>query len=226
VSVPQSTTLALGALAAVMAGGLGLWLGLRGVAPSTPPGADPFVDGGYVVAPRPLEHFELVDGDGRPFGREQLRGHWSFVYFGYTHCPDVCPLTLVELARLKERIAAACSGVVDRYYLVSVDPRRDTPERLREYVAYFDPEFAGLTGPPAQIDKLTAQVGAVYTVPEAPDSDEYLVGHSSTVTVLDPEGRHYAVLTAPHTAAGMLRGFAQILDRASAPGSPAQCAVE
>ena len=84
-----------------------------------------------------------------PFRSADFAGHWSFLYFGYTYCPDVCPLTLVELASLEGQLAAERPAARIEYYLVSVDPQRDTPARLREYVAYFDPELPrshGLAG--------------------------------------------------------------------------------
>ena len=117
---------------------------------------------GYVLAqPRALPAVELIDEHAAPFRSADFAGHWSFVYFGYTYCPDVCPLTLVALASLKGQLAAEQPAARIVYYLVSVDPRRDTPERLREYVSYFDSTFRGLTGSPSSLAALAPSDGGV-----------------------------------------------------------------
>jgi protein SCO1/2 len=171
---------------------------------------------GYVLdQPRALPDFTLVDQDGQPFGPQDFRGHWSLVYFGYTYCPDICPMSLAEMARVKQVLAeqggAPEGEMADaRYYLVSVDPRRDSPERLREYVAYFDPAFRGLTGDKAALDAFTRAAGVVYQVPDNPDDDEYLVGHSSTITLLNPDGRIHAIFTTPLEAGAIAGRCAEI----------------
>ena len=163
--------------------GVGAWLSLGRTPPLEP------MERGYVLdAPRPLPTFELVDQAGAPFSERDFRGHWSLLYFGFTYCPDVCPSAMSVMAQIKGELDGA-GDLDDRYYLVSVDPDRDTPERLAEYVTYFDPAFLGVTGDFAELDKLTLAAGAVYKVPEAPEDENYLVAHSSTLTLIDPEGR-------------------------------------
>ena len=98
----------------------------------------------------------------------------------------MCPLTLVTLASLKGQLAAEQPAARIEYYLVSVDPQRDTPERLREYVAYFDSTFHGLTGSPGALAALTQATETLFDVPEDQDADDYLVSHSSNVVLLDP----------------------------------------
>lgn len=166
---------------------------------------------GYVLAkPRALPAVVLVDEHGAETRAEDLRGHWSLLYFGYTYCPDVCPLTLVELANLKRELATQGVTLPVEYYLVSVDPKRDTPERLREYVAYFDPEFRALTGSPQALRELAAATDTVFDVPEGQDGDNYLVSHSSNVVVLDPGARVRAVLAPPHEPARMAADFTKV----------------
>lgn len=157
---------------------------------------------GYVLGtPRALPDVELVDEQGAPFRPDDFRGDWSLLYFGYTYCPDVCPLTLVELARLKQQLAAQGFTAPVEYYLVSVDSRRDTPARLREYVAYFDPEFRALTGTAQALAALAAATETVFDVPEVEDDENYLVSHSSNVVLLDPSASVHAVFTPPHEPA-------------------------
>ena len=168
--------------------------------------------GGYVLAePKALPPVALVDEHGRAFGPADFAGRWSFLYFGYTYCPDVCPLTLVELATLKKRLAEQLPDTPTDYYLVSVDPRRDTPERLREYVTYFDASFHGLTGSIEDLKLLTQQTGSVFFVPEGQSEDGYLVSHSSNLALVDPEGRLAAVFTSPHEPAQLAADFSLIV---------------
>jgi protein SCO1/2 len=197
------------AVAAFVAGGL-LSVRLIRVPPATTP-AVPTINGTVLPEPRPLSPFELVAADGSAFTPKDFQGHWSFVYFGYTYCPDVCPLTMVELADVKQRLAKDVPGLGEQYYLVSVDPARDTPDRMGEYVGYFDPEFHGLTGKDDEISKFAKQVGAFYLKPSGQDQKSYVVSHSSTITVIDPEGRFHAVFSAPHQADQVAADFAKIL---------------
>lgn len=179
--------------------------------------------GGYVLPrPRALDAFELVDETGAKFVPRDFGGRWSFLYFGYTYCPDVCPLTLVELEEVKKKLAERVPAAAVSVYFVSVDPDRDTPERLREYVTYFDPQFHGLTGDSAQIAALANAVGAVYFVQPGQSEKSYLVSHSSNITLLDTSGGLRAVFTAPHVAAQVAEDFAAIFARygtATPPGT-------
>lgn len=169
--------------------------------------------GGYILeAPRVLPEFLLTDANGDEFTNRSFIGDWSFVYFGYTYCPDVCPLSLAELARVKREFEKSLPELSDRYYLVSVDPARDTAERLREYVSYFDPDFRGVSGKDEELAKFALAAAVVYEVPESPEDDNYIVGHSSSVTIIDPQGRVYAIFTRPHTSAQIIEDFPKILE--------------
>lgn len=195
--------------AAAAALGIAAWLlvGTRAQAPLE-------IGAGYVLAtPRPLPAAELVDERGEPFRPGDFAGRWSFLYFGYTYCPDVCPLTLVELANLKKLLAAEPLAPHADYYLVSVDPKRDTPARLREYVAYFDPEFRGLTGSPEALAALAQATETLYEVPEGEAGDNYLVSHSSNVVLLDPAGLVHAVFTPPHDPKSVAADFTKVAAR-------------
>lgn len=199
--------------AAVAAVAAGVFVATRLV---TPPAVDaPAAEiGGYVLdRPREIPAFELIDGSGQPFRTEDFEGRWSFLYFGYTYCPDVCPLSMVELASVKEHLQAALPDAPVDYYLVSVDPARDTPERVGEYAAYFDPNFRGLTGPLAEIDKLAKAAAVVYVIPEAEEGEPYEVGHSSTFTLVDPEARIRAIFTSPFEAERIAADFERIVYR-------------
>jgi protein SCO1/2 len=195
-----------GIAAGAMALGVAAWLLLAARAPAPP------AIGGYLVSPpRALPAVELVDDNGAPFRTADFAGRWSFLYFGYTYCPDVCPLTLVELANLRRTLAAERVDARAEYYLVSVDPKRDTPARLREYVAYFDAELRALTGAPSDLAALARATETLFDVPEGADGEHYLVSHSSNVVLLDPRGRLHAVFTPPQTAGALAADFTKVV---------------
>jgi protein SCO1 len=158
--------------------------------------------------PKPLTDFALTDDRNRVFNLQSLKGKWSFLFFGYTHCPDVCPTTLAVLARVHDSIAKSTAGAGDiRFVFVSVDPHRDTARGLRQYVDYFDPSFIGVTGDEAQIANLAGQLGAPYRVAIVPGAENYPVYHSAAVFLLDPRARYSAVFTPPHDAEAISRRF-------------------
>ena len=165
--------------------------------------------------PRPLPEFTLVAGDGTRFDRSRLRGHYTFVLFGYTNCPDVCPTTLIELAGARRLLAAGAPGELPAVVMVSVDPARDTPARLAAYVTHFDPAFIGLTGTPAAIETLTQALGVV--VQRSPGRDgNYSVDHTAALFLIDAQARLAAVFAAPHLARTLAGDYRQI--RAAAGG--------
>ena len=119
-------------------------------------------------------------------------------------------LTVVALADLKQRLHTEQPQERVEYYFVSIDPQRDTPARLRDYVAYFDPAFRGLTGTPEVLTTLAQATETVFDVPEERDTDNYLVSHSSNLVLLDPAGEVHAVLTPPHDPARLAADFARV----------------
>lgn len=173
--------------------------------------AVPDIGGLVLREPRKLPPFELVDMNGDIFRESGFIGDWSFLYFGFTYCPDICPTSLVEMEKLKQRIGESHPDLTPQFYLVSVDPVRDTPERLREYVGFFDPDFRGLTGELSEIDKFADAAAVVYQLPsDAQAGGDYEVGHSSTIVVIDPAGDVRAILTPPLRAENLARDFSAI----------------
>ena len=151
----------------------------------------------------------LVDVDGRPFTLAELRGQWVWIYLGFASCPDACPRTLDVLTAT---FASLPEGAPVRPVFVSVDPRRDTPERLKAYTRYYHPKLLGASGPHGALDALTMALGTRYEVPKAPKPDEnYQVGHPDEVFVLDPDGRYVGRLDAkaPDLEARLVGEFAQ-----------------
>jgi protein SCO1/2 len=158
--------------------------------------------------PKPLMAFALTDDGNRVFDLASLKGKWSFLFFGFTHCPDVCPTTLAVLARARDNIAKSTVGAENiQFVFISVDPNRDTASKLRQYVEYFDTTFVGVTGDNAQIGNLTGQLGATYQVAITPGVENYPVYHSTAVFLVDPRARYHAVFTPPHDAEAISKRF-------------------
>jgi len=154
--------------------------------------------------PHALQPFTLTDHEGKPLTLESLKGHWTLLFFGYTHCPDICPTTLSVLKGVFQKLDSDPElTTTTRTLFVSVDPKRDTPEQLKQYIAYFNPAFIAATGTRNEIDNLTTQVGAVYMFEGNTSRDDYIVNHSATILLIDPQGRFYARFNPPHTASGI-----------------------
>jgi protein SCO1/2 len=151
-------------------------------------------------APRPLPELSLLDERGAPVTLEDLRGHWTLLFFGFTQCPDVCPMTLQVLAhalRSQDDLPQAQRAVAR---FVTVDPERDTPQALSRYLATFDADIHGLTGSPAAIDGLARALGVAYGRVDRPDGGGYTMDHTAALFLLDPQARFVAVFTPPHDA--------------------------
>ena len=153
---------------------------------------------------RPLPPFSLLDQQGAIYDTRRLLGHWTLLSFGYTHCPDICPTTLAEMARMKESLDSLGMQAPYEFGFVSVDPERDTPDRLAEYVAYFDPDFLGVTGPAGALGDLTRPLGIMYRkVITQGSSMDYVMDHSASLVLIDPQGRYRALFSPPHDPAIM-----------------------
>lgn len=158
--------------------------------------------------PKPLTAFTLTDHQNRVFDLASLKGKWSFLFFGFTHCPDVCPTTLAVLAGARNNIAKSTVGAdAIQFIFISVDPNRDTAGKLKQYVGYFDVTFLGVTGDNAQIANLAGQLGATYQVAITPGMENYPVYHTTAVFLLDPQARYHAIFTPPLDAEAISRRF-------------------
>lgn len=192
-SRPNLTALIL--LAAVVAA-LGLWLGNRYAnAPAQPKLASALL---YPEA-RKLPDFELQQADGKPLTLADWRGRWTFVYFGYTTCPDVCPTTLAELKSAWAELGKR--GLRDKLRIdfISVDPERDTPDALTKYVGFFSPDFIAATGTDAELAKLTRSLGIVYSRTKK-DDGSVEVDHSGSIVIVDPQGQLVGLFRPPFAA--------------------------
>jgi protein SCO1 len=137
--------------------------------------------------------FQLTDDEGKAVTAADYRGKVTLLYFGYTHCPDVCPLTMAHLHVVMQQLGKLADGV--RILFVSVDPNRDTPAALHEYVTAFDPHAVGLTGSPAEIEALTKRYRAAFTREPGKSDGSYDVSHSSGIYVFDSHGKATVLAT-------------------------------
>lgn len=164
--------------------------------------------------PKPLQEFELLDQHGAPFTLQRLKDRWSFVFFGYTYCPDICPTTLSTLTGVIGQLQADPQGTSNiQVVFVSVDPRRDTPQVLESYLKYFNEAFMGVTGTQQAIDSLTRQFGAPYRKEPETVPGRYLVSHASSVFLVDPYGQLVAAFSPPHDADTIVEQFREIRAR-------------
>jgi len=190
-------------------------VGLAGIAASAlwrhrAPPVD-LTTGTFLPLRQALPDFSLIDQQGRTFGSANLRGHWSFLFFGYTNCPDLCPTTLTTLAAMQKGLRAAKAPVLPQVIFVSVDAKRDTPAQLAKYVPYFDPEFIGLTAADQpSIDAVAKKLGISVIIRPAPDGN-YTVDHSGAILVVDPGGRLTAVLSGPFGVEALQGDFQRIV---------------
>ena len=166
---------------------------------------------GTILSPaRKIAIPALIKDDGSVFTLNDLTGHWSLLFFGYTHCPDVCPITMGVAAQAK-KLAQANNQDFPDVFFVSVDPDRDKVEMLAEYVQYFDKDFVGVTGDESLIKALTLQMSVVYMKMSSKKSD-YVVDHSSALLLLNPEGRLVAFMNPPHEPKTILKDFQTIVN--------------
>lgn len=130
--------------------------------------------------------FSLVDENGEHVNLSDFRGKPVLLYFGYTFCPDVCPTTMAELGRMMRELGDQAEDV--QVVMISVDPGRDTPERLAEYVRYFHPDFIGLTGTEEEVSQAATPLGIYYAKQEVEGASGYLMDHTATVLMIDKDG--------------------------------------
>jgi protein SCO1/2 len=153
--------------------------------------------------------FQLTGHDGRPRTLADFRGKVVVVFFGFTHCPDVCPTTLAELARAVKQLGP--DGERVQVLMVTVDPERDTPDVLKQYVTALDPRFIGLTGDAEAIARTAREFKVFYQKSPGAGPGSYSVDHSSGSYVFDPQGRLRLLMTYGQGADVMAHDIAQLL---------------
>jgi protein SCO1 len=161
-------------------------------------------------SPMTLPALGLVDQYGSPLGADFFKGHWTFVFFGFTSCPDICPTTLATLSRATRQLADLPAAEQPRVLLVTVDPERDSPAQLAAYVRFYDPAFLGATGTPDAIAAAAAAFRVPYAKVSLPDGG-YTMDHGSGIFVVGPSGGIVAYTSAPHDASVIARDYRKLV---------------
>ena len=177
-----------------------------------PPAPPPELEGVLRSEFRQLAPFQLQSQNHGPIAETSLHGKWTFVFFGYLSCPDVCPNTLHELSTFRALLKDETGAEPDdlQVIFVSVDPDRDSTAKLASYVAHFNKKFIGATAGKGAIDRLTRQFGAGYEIEAETSPGQYLVAHTSAIFLVDPYGRLVATFSQPHYASTLLSQYKKI----------------
>lgn len=169
--------------------------------------------------PRELPAFSLRQSDGTPLIPGELKGHWTLVFLGFTHCPDICPLTLAKLSKAQQQWASMPESLRPRVLFISVDPERDTPDRIGEYAHAFHRDTLAATADIPALEDFAQSISMVFAKvppPEGLPADQYSVDHSASMAVLDPQGRMAGVIQPPFDPIAIAADMA-LLTQASAP---------
>lgn len=149
----------------------------------------------------PLKPFTLIDKNEQVFTNKDLTGKWSFVFFGYTYCPDICPTTLMTLKQINKTLKKYPNVASDfQVVFVSIDPERDKPKKLAEYIEYFNKEFIAVTGEADNLDKFSRQFSAAYIKEASETPGDYVMSHTSSIFLVTPKMNIVASFSPPHSA--------------------------
>ena len=159
--------------------------------------------------PRSFKEFSLLDYNNQPFTPANLQGKWSLIFFGFTYCPDICPTTLVLLNRFYQGQLAGDYAEDLQIILVSVDPARDTPAKLYDYVRFFNKDFVGVTGEFLDLHRLATQLNIPFS--KAPGGGEnYTIEHSGNIAIINPKGHYIGFFRSPIDLSKLNVGYESI----------------
>ncbi len=155
--------------------------------------------------------FELINHNEEVFSKNDLVGDgWKLVNFGYTFCPDICPTNMLYLNTLLSELEQA-QQPLPQVYMVTVDPKRDDPHRMREYVSFFNESFMGITGDEKMIAALARQMNNVYVVAPGGNEEVYFVDHSDNIAIINPEGQTVGIFRSPHKPEKMAQAMMALM---------------
>ncbi|MFZ0219394.1 MAG: SCO family protein [Candidatus Aquirickettsiella sp.] len=174
----------------------------------------PPIAGTNIDRPQLLPEFHLIDGHDKPFTNHNLKNHFSLLFFGFTHCQGICPLTLSMLTQLYKELKAE-KLLLPQVIFITLDPRRDTPKVIGSYVKAFNPNFIGVSGPSMGIQQLSKQMGVVYIQTQQSKTSEnnYQLDHSGTLYLINPEGKLSAIFSPPHDEASIKQDYKNLVSR-------------
>ena len=173
------------------------------------------IDGTILNQPRRLKPFHLTRGDGKPFTKNSLKGHWTLMFFGFSNCGYACPTTLSALNQMMTNLQKDLSAdVLPQVVMVSVDPDRDTAKRIQSYVQAFNTHFIGVRGPIKPLKQLSNQMNVVFSKLKSTDGNpkHYMINHSAEVMLVDPAANLRAFFSFPHTGVQMTHDYEAIIN--------------
>jgi len=165
-----------------------------------------------IEPPRNLGTFNLVDSNGKEFLPGDFQGKWNLLFFGFTFCPDICPITMSMLSRTEKGLDIKDQEKI-RIFLVTVDPDRDSPEQLKVYLENFSEKFIGLTGGLDQIYNFATSVNAPFNPIVNSKDPNYTVDHTGSIVLIDPEGNYAGFFRAPHNQDNVKKAILDIISR-------------
>ena len=202
-------------LVVALAAGLGLVASQRWFGPVAAPAGPELETVRLFPQPRELPPFALQQSDGTQLVPGELHGHWTLVFLGFTHCPDVCPTTLAELAQAQKQWEVLPEARRPRVLFVSVDPERDSPDRIGEYAAFFHRDTLAATADIPSLEAFARSLSLVFMKVPGPDGapeDAYTIDHSAALALLDPQGRMAGVVQAPLEPAAIAADLATLTE--------------
>lgn len=165
--------------------------------------------------PREIKPFELKNApDGSPFNNQQLKGHWSMLFFGFTNCAMLCPTTLSSLNQFYNDLSVDNLSDKPQIIFISIDPERDNLQRLNQYVTSFNKQFKGATGSENQLDNLTKQLNILFSKVNLNNDEDYQIDHSGTVLVFNPDGNLAALFSPPIDAKALAADYKNLIKHA------------
>lgn len=174
----------------------------------------PEIHGIMLDQTKPLVTFSLIDMNGNKFTDQSFLDQWSLVFFGFTTCPDICPMAMSILNQALKIIHAEPGIPTPKVIFISVDPERDTPEKLKQYVQHFNKDFIGVTGNHTQLTEFSRQLGVVYEKVYT-DDKEYLIDHSGSIALINRRGAIQAYFTPPLDAKNIAKDYTAVVSNAS-----------
>ena len=168
------------------------------------------ITGKILVKPMEIDNFELIDQNNGVFNKKSLQGSWTVLFFGYTNCPDVCPTTIYKLAEIKNGIKEDLPSANFNTVLVTLDPDRDSAERLDEYIGYFDETMLGVTGTYENIQSFTSSLSVFYQ--RINKEEGYDFNHTASIFVFDKDGSLFATMSPANTVGELESDFFTILN--------------
>jgi Uncharacterized protein SCO1/SenC/PrrC, involved in biogenesis of respiratory and photosynthetic systems len=168
------------------------------------------ITGKILVRPMEIDNFELIDQNNEVFNKKSLEGGWTVLFFGYTNCPDVCPTTIYKLAEIKNGIKEDLPSANFNTVLVTLDPDRDSTERLDEYIGYFDETMLGVTGTYENIQSFTSSLSVFYQ--RINKEEGYDFNHTASIFVFDKDGSLFATMSPANTVGELESDFYTILN--------------